>query len=71
MGIDNHSHHHFSSHRPRTFVSEQFVSMREIVGTSTAIGGVIAAILGVIILDPVAVLGGVVVMAVGRLIMED
>ena len=45
--------------------------MREIVGTATAIGGVIAAILGVIILDPVAVLGGVVVMAVGRLIMED
>ena len=71
MEIDSHSHHHFSSHRPRTFVSEQFVSMREIVGTATAIGGVIAAILGVIILDPVAVLGGVVVMAVGRLIMED
>ena len=45
--------------------------MREIVGTSTAIGGVIAAILGAAILDPIATLGGVVVMAVGLLIMED
>lgn len=45
--------------------------MKDKIGTATAIGGVIAALIGVLILDPVAVFGGIVVMVIGMLIQED